>query len=591
MSILTIGIAAHNHLCLVLILLAMVAGCWSWLVRDGRNYWLVKLVTMSYLLVVPFVLGNMGLFTSSGAFVGMLLLALTPACWTTRQNLNFAMLLSWLAAGSLMAINVNPVTVALILLLSLLALPTMWLEYRSRLELPPLTWNWRIKQLKPIPWHYLARIAGIALGTGLMMALLLFLVPKPNLAQMAANLDYSWLAKLPKATSTQTVGKAEWVKSRIPSSGQAGQTAPNTTVPAQPGQSSLANPSSEQLAQAIPGTPVMGQSPQPSSTPVVGQSEQVVAGTPVSGQAVLDRPVIGQSGQTISGIPVMGQPPQASSSSPVVGESGQAVGVSDSRSMTEKYAQLSPTVKVQLQAKVQEIIQYQRQVTGKKDAGNVNEQLQDLSEFLQTHAQIGPTLSQPVESLLNNCPQPQSCHLQGSPAELKAAFDMMARSTIANPNGTKTALAPAAIDQTNPTTSQADSPQIRSPIDQVKGWQALGLLLVGALLIGGGFLWLRYEQEVRSYHRRVAQLPPLEQIYRQLLKQLCQQGLPAKRSPQSPTEYAVLVGNRLPMPSAQIVDRISQAYVAWRYGDKPANIDLMQRLLQQLITYQSNQKN
>jgi Domain of unknown function (DUF4129) len=465
-SILTVGIVTGSDKgILLMVLLATASGYWSWCMRHHRDYWVVRLITLSYLIAAPVMFLKLGQSDFDPArFLSvaiMLLLALTPACWTTRQNLSFALLLSWVVTGVMITINVNPLTVTLMFLLSLVALPAMWLGYRSQINLPPLTGDWRVAQLPNLPWQNLGRVAGITLGFGLLLSLLLFLLPKPNIGQLSTDVDRAWLEPLAKLNK-----------------------------------------------------------------PATEKSEQVTS----------------------------------------AGEFNQ---------MAKRYAQLSPDLQTKLQVKTQEIVQYQRRTAGKIDPGSTADQVQDLAAFLETHTQLGATNPQLLDSLWNSCPQPQSCQMQGSRAELAEAYELMARSID--------------ITQHRSPTLTPDHQKSPVPKDQVNWAGAMMLLVIGGLAIACCTLWVLYDRKLRNYRRRFAKLPPLEQIYRQLLKQLKNQGLPAKQSPQSPLEYAALVGDCLPPPSAQIVDRISVAYVAWRYGHKSANVDLMQRLLQELITIQAQE--
>jgi hypothetical protein len=310
--------------------------------------------------------------------------------------------------------------------------------------------------------------------------------------------------------------------------------------------------------------------------PLVGQSGQPNATTPPIGRA-------GQTSLTTPPPPSINQQSIPVTPSPLVAEQlNQAVHSPDSSSAAENI-QFSPQTRAQLQVQAAEMIDYQRRATGKPGKGSVSDRMQDLADFLQAHAQLSSTSSKSADSLLKNCSSPQNCQMPGSEAELKKAFEEMAASTIAE--------AKNAIEQNPAKISKVEVKKTPTAIDQVNGLQVLMLLLISMIVIGGGILWLGYERKIQKYNRRVAQLPALEQIYRQLLKQLVQQGLPAKRLPQSPTEYAALVNNRLSPSTAQIVNRISQTYVAWRYGHKTANIDLMQRLLQELISNQANSSN
>lgn len=104
-----------------------------------------------------------------------------------------------------------------------------------------------------------------------------------------------------------------------------------------------------------------------------------------------------------------------------------------------------------------------------------------------------------------------------------------------------------------------------------QGWFGAFVGLITA--IGLGFLgWLAWQGwRIWRYQRWLAQLPPMESLYQQMLNWLANQGDP-KHPAQTPLEYAYQVQTQHPPERAAIVTAISQAYVDWRYGGRSANI-------------------
>jgi hypothetical protein len=120
-------------------------------------------------------------------------------------------------------------------------------------------------------------------------------------------------------------------------------------------------------------------------------------------------------------------------------------------------------------------------------------------------------------------------------------------------------------------------------------WRLVSGSLLGALLgligaIAVGFLgWLGWQQLKNwLYRRQLSKLPPMSRLYQQLLKLLKNQGYP-KNFAQTPMEYLDSLRERLPTERLEIIEEISLAYVSWRYGEQPANIEYLQKQLNALI--------
>jgi len=111
----------------------------------------------------------------------------------------------------------------------------------------------------------------------------------------------------------------------------------------------------------------------------------------------------------------------------------------------------------------------------------------------------------------------------------------------------------------------------------------LGALLGGILAIAAGFFgWLGWQQAQRWFHQRqLAQLPPTARLYQTLLDMLQHQGFRKSRA-QTPGEFAQSLREHLQPEQIAVIEEISTAYVAWRYGEQEANVAYLTQQLQLL---------
>src|SRR5919199_1320807 len=114
------------------------------------------------------------------------------------------------------------------------------------------------------------------------------------------------------------------------------------------------------------------------------------------------------------------------------------------------------------------------------------------------------------------------------------------------------------------------------------GWVGLftGLILAIALAFLG---WLGWRQwRTWRYRRWLAGLPPMENLYQQMLTLLSTKGY-TKHPAQTPLEYAQVSRQHHSPDSAEVIDEISQAYVTWRYGERTPNIKHLRQRLRDLM--------
>lgn len=109
----------------------------------------------------------------------------------------------------------------------------------------------------------------------------------------------------------------------------------------------------------------------------------------------------------------------------------------------------------------------------------------------------------------------------------------------------------------------------------------LGAITGSILLVGIGFLgWLGWSNWRKWRDRlRLAKLPPMERIYRQMANLLATKGY-AKHPAQTPLEYARLARQHYPTAAVETIEEISQAYLRWRYGGQSQNVKYFQQQLQ-----------
>lgn len=107
-------------------------------------------------------------------------------------------------------------------------------------------------------------------------------------------------------------------------------------------------------------------------------------------------------------------------------------------------------------------------------------------------------------------------------------------------------------------------------------WWAAGL--TGASLLG----WLGF-QGWRRWRRQLSlnRLEPVEQIYQQMLWVLDQKGY-GKRASQTPLEYATGLRQRPDFRQGNLVHKMIERYVSWRYGNQSADVDSLRADLQEL---------
>ena len=111
-----------------------------------------------------------------------------------------------------------------------------------------------------------------------------------------------------------------------------------------------------------------------------------------------------------------------------------------------------------------------------------------------------------------------------------------------------------------------------------QGWTGLIQLALVAAALGIG-LWGAWQGWLawRTW-MGFRQLSPTAQIYHRMLRILAEQGL-QKHPSETPLEYAKQIGASCSAEKALAVRELSEAYVAWRYGSREADLNLLTQCL------------
>ncbi|MBP0013730.1 MAG: DUF3488 domain-containing protein [Roseofilum sp. SBFL] len=114
------------------------------------------------------------------------------------------------------------------------------------------------------------------------------------------------------------------------------------------------------------------------------------------------------------------------------------------------------------------------------------------------------------------------------------------------------------------------------------GWT--GFFIGSILAIAISFLlWVLFKQWQQWRRQRwLSKLHPMERIYQQYLDILKEAGYP-KHPAQTPQEYAESLQGKYGLETTNVIERIPQAYVQWRYGGiESESVAHLQQSLQQL---------
>jgi transglutaminase-like putative cysteine protease len=116
-----------------------------------------------------------------------------------------------------------------------------------------------------------------------------------------------------------------------------------------------------------------------------------------------------------------------------------------------------------------------------------------------------------------------------------------------------------------------------------QGWFGAICGLAGVVVLSfGGWMLLRSWRRWH-YGRWLRQQPPMEQVYQQMLGLLERRELPVRQINETPLEHWHSLDGSIAGGASEaigmVVEPIVLAYVAWRYGGEPQNVDYLRSIL------------
>jgi hypothetical protein len=637
-ALLGVDMATGTHYARIALPITTAGAVWSGYRRHYAKHWLnlgVSIAVMAILIlgVFPLLLGQIQISVSSastdlprtamvGSVLAMILVDLQMGLSFNlygRKVLGYGVVIS----GLLMAIAAcwSKSIIFLILLCGFvaIAIPTLMLDYRSRIALKPIgiSATPTVEQLpyKHLPWKYLGRLGAIAIGIGLMVAVLLpsFQFPHLSLSNIQQN---------PQISSQGAINAERMERGTLNLPAQSPISPSGTTPPSKSvdemaaqllGQSGNNNyPTSIkqdylQLPPEISGKlqqftqKILATSPQPldsdyaRSAYIAAYLKQRHQADPRSTDPTNLPPINAKAIDKI----ITKCPPDRTDCSIVANKQDLPV----------LYTSMLRSIGIPARLKTGEqpmAIDPQTQLYPRPPASESSK----TEVYFPNWGWFGLDAT-PDRPLLNPNPT-QIAQLQQQVKTMPLTFPDPATSPQPNPNPQATPNPSPSGNNTTPTPS-TPSPGSNSPFANFSSlfkpnntvnnapsiapssspssppkfdlpkWEpnpALLKLIAVAIAIGIGiYLYLAHQRRQKQQEKVLASLPPVERIYRSMLTSLNEKKI-FKEPSQTQLEYADYTQKISHPQIAKVVWEISTIYIAWRYGKQKTNIKELEKKLQ-----------
>ncbi len=585
-SAIAVDIAVGAHYSFPFIFFITSGAIWSWYRRHNGGHWLNSTVSLASVAIVmsgivPSLVRQQQL--NGGLLLVILALGL-QMCLSfhlyNRQLLGYCLAASTIPMAVAASASQNAIFPILLCGFVAISLPALMLAYRSQLALSPIGIDRldtpRQLSYRHVPWQYLARLAGVSIGLGLMFALCL-----PNL-------------RLPDLS----------LKDRPPAPQQERAPNPEPAAPTPPEPSTnirevatklFAQPQNNNYPSTI--TRENLQLPPELAAPLQQFVRQILATSTQPLDSDFDRAVylaeylkqrhqngsdrlaatnaIQQAISTCAIAPQNCQIATNESDLPVIYTSMlRSIGIPARLKSGDKLAQFDPQTKMYLRPPAASISPTEVYFPnwgwfGMDAMPNRSLFPNDAGKLAQLQAQL--------QQVAASQPTPTATNSQTAPL------------TSPTPPANLDRHSPSPRANYHPTNSSAPPPPQRNQYPDLAILRILFILLA----IGGGIAW--WWQYRNRQQQQLAKLPPIEQIYRLMLSNLSKTER-AKLPSQTQLEYARSIENAEHPQITKVVTEISQLYISWRYGKQRIDPQrLMKKLqylqhLQQLAAQQQSQQ-
>jgi TgpA N-terminal domain/Transglutaminase-like superfamily len=597
-SVISLDFAAGTQFSLSSIPFAAIGAAWSWYRRHYAKNWLNIAVSIASLglvfgVFVPILFKQIPPLPRPSATLELILAAIVISLQMglsfhlySRRILGYCLLISAILIGVAAGISqqIGLLNIGFLILFCgfiAIAIPTLMLDYRSRLALQPLGLQSIRHQgqlsYQHLPWKYLNQLTAISIGLGIILSIFLPNFRLPDLSFKPTAIDnIKTLAQQyhqpnhnpPSSTSSSNSNPSPPVNQQELARKVFGQPN-NNNYPDTIKQENLQLPpelSSElqQFTQQILAT-----SPQPlnsdfdRSTYIAEYLKHHHQDAPAPVNSAKLPPLDAKSIQTL-----IAQCPDDTETCKLVGNKQdipvvytsmlRSIGIPARLKTGEQLAQIAPQTNLYPRPADKPLSQTEMY---SPNWGWVNlDSTPDRPVVNLTPAQIDRLQAQAQQQLTPNPAPATTPSSQASPdnphpqPERDRSID---NSSLPN--------------QPNSPTPPTELPQDFDPT-------ILKTIVIIITIIGGiaWYLWQRKQAQ-----QQLATLPPIERIYRLTIASLSKTGN-SKVPAQTQLEYARSIKNTEHPQIAKIVEEISQLYTAWRYGKQKVDINYLTKKLHNL---------
>jgi transglutaminase-like putative cysteine protease len=585
-SVICVDLAAGTHYGWVGIPFTTMGAVWSWYRRHYPKHWLnisVSVVSLAIVVgaLVPILVRqlqigidlaapSMRMSVSLELALGLIAVALQMGLsfhLYHRRLLGYCLVTSGLLIGVAAGLSQNLGFLILLSGFMTIAVPTLMLDYRSRLALKPIGIATLPTQgqlsYRHLPWKYLSQLAGISIGLGLILSIFLPNFHFPDLSFKPTGLD-----------RLQTLAQKYHPPQIKP---QPNSSPPISSPPPQP------NP--QAIASKLLGQPNNNNYPETIKRENLQLPPEITSQLQQFTQKIL----------TTSPQPLNSDFDRAAYLAEYLKQHHQE---DPQPSNPTNLPPIDPKLIQQLIAKCADAPQTCKLGGNKQDIPIVytsmlrsigiparlktGEQLAQIDPQTKMYPRpTGKAQSQaevyfPNWGWLGLDSTPDRALLNLDNRQLAQLQEQSQQPPSATPTPQPTPNSPISSPAPN-STPEASSPPLDLP-----EWKPDPVILrkiAIALAIMGGivwYLWYRHQQQ-----QQLVNLPPIEQIYRSMLASLSKHSR-SKLPTQTQLEYAQSINNTEHPQIAKVVWEISQSYTAWRYGKERIDIKQLTKKLQYL---------
>jgi TgpA N-terminal domain/Domain of unknown function (DUF4129)/Transglutaminase-like superfamily len=624
-SSIAVDFAAGTHFSWVGIPFATIGAIWSWIRRHHVKHWLNSLVSVMSLgllfgvfvsilfkqiplaieLFAPATRLAVAIELTLGAIAISLQMGLSFHLYS-RKAIGYCLLTSTILIGVAAGLSQNIGFLILLCGFVAIAIPTMMLDYRSRLALQPIG----IQSLPPqgqlsyqhLPWKHLIQLAAIAIGAGIILAVFLPNFRLPDLSFKPPGMDnIKTLAQQYRPPTNNPPSPASTNSNSPPPVNQQelarkvfGQPN-NNNYPDTIKQENLQLPpelaaSLQQFTQQILAT-----SAQPlnsdfdRSTYIAEYLKQHHQDAPTSATPASLPPLDAQSIQAL-----IAQCPDDTATCRLVGNQQdlpvvytsmlKSIGIPARLKTGEQPAKIDPQTKLYPRPTDKPTSKTEMyspnwgwvnlDSTPNRPVVNLTpEQIDRLQAQAQQQLGVNPSSAITPSPSATPTPPPSSNPPNSPPNRDRS---------ITNPDGKpfnnsiNNSIDPAINNSSPP--SQPNQPNQPAEIPKDFDPTILKAIVIIIAIIGGIIWYLWYRNQTQQ---QLATLHPIERIYRSMIASLIKTGN-SKVPAQTQLEYARSIKNTEHPQIAKIVEEISQLYTAWRYGNQKIDVKHLAKKLQNL---------